>query len=41
MIVVLLVNAVVPIMGIVVVSAPTVATLELDVGSTSGDLHQV
>ena len=26
--------------GIVVASTPTVAVLELDVGSTSGDLHQ-
>jgi hypothetical protein len=40
MIVVLFVNADVPIMGIVVVNTPTVAGLELDVGSTSGDLHQ-
>jgi hypothetical protein len=40
MIVVLFVNADVPIMGIVVVSTLTVAALELDVGSTSGDLHR-
>jgi hypothetical protein len=37
---ILLVDADVLIIGIVVVSSPTVAALELDVGPTSGDLHQ-
>jgi hypothetical protein len=41
MIVVLFVNADVPIMEIIVVSTPTVTPLELDhVGSNSGDLHR-